>query len=142
MVPPQAQGTQQTQDTQKADFASKVAQAQTAQTQGTDAARAQQAKATQQQQLVGKARDIAKRLKNGALTQKEATQEFVSLVIEERLPQFKKKKKKKQGDKDEDEKDDQTPEEQLEEAVTELIDRDPALSKRLQTQFKKLAAKG
>jgi hypothetical protein len=65
----------------------------------------------------------------------------VSLVIEERLPNFKKKKKKK-DDKDKDENEAETPEEQLEEAVTELIDRDPALSKRLHTQFKKLAAKG
>src|SRR5687767_7461465 len=146
IVPPQTSGTQgaqQTQDTPKADFASKVAQAQAAQTQGTDSARAQQAKSTAQQQLIGKTKDIAKRLAKGTIDQKEATREFVSLVIEERLPQFKKKKKNK-GDKgkDEDEKEDQTPEEQLEEAVTELIDRDPALSKRLQTQFKKLAAKG
>lgn len=139
MVPPQTQGTQQAQETQKADFASKVAATQTAQTQGTDAARTAQAKATQQSQLVGKARDIAKRLAKGSLDQKEATREFVSLVIEERYPQFKKKKKKKDGDKDEEE---QTPEEQLEEAVTELIDRDPALAKRLGTQFKRLAGKG
>jgi hypothetical protein len=132
-VPPQVQ-TQSTQQTGKTDFASKVQQAQT---QGTDAARTQQAKTTQQSQLTGKARDIAKRLQSGALTQKEATQEFVSLVIEERFPNFKKKKKKK-GDKD---KDEGSAEEKLEEAVTELIDRDPVLANRLQSQFKKLAAK-
>lgn len=142
IIPPQAQGTQGTQSTQqpqetgKADFASKVA------AQGTDAARAQQAKSTQQQQLIGKTKDIAKRLAKGSIDQKEATREFVSLVIEERLPQFKKKKKKgDKNEKDEDEKE-ETAEEKLEEAVTELIDRDPALSRRLQTQLKKLAAKG
>jgi hypothetical protein len=139
-VPPQAggaQGTNQTQNTQKTDFANKVQQAAT---QGTDAARTAQAKATQQSQLTGKARDIAKRLQNGQLTQKEATREFVSLVIEERFPQLKKKKKRKQK---EDGKDDEpeTQEEMIEEAVTELIDRDPELAKRLQNQFKKLAAK-
>ncbi len=131
-VPPQTQGaqqTQQTQQTQKSDFASKVA------AQGTDAARSEQAKKTSQSALTGKARDIAKRLANGALNQKEATREFVGLVIEERFPQFKKKKKKKKKDDEED----QSPEEQLEEAVTELIDRDPALAQRLQTQFKKLS---
>ena len=136
-VPPQAQGASQTQGTQqtgKTDFASKVAQAQT---QGTDAARTQTAKQTQQSQLTGKAREIAKKLQSGKLSQKEATQEFVSLVIEERFPNLKKKKKKK-GDKD---KDDDTAEEKLEEAVTELIDRDPVLAQRLQTQFKKLAQK-
>lgn len=138
IVPPQAQGAQQTQQAQqpqKADFASKVAQASS---QGTDAARTSQAKQTQQTQLTGKAKEIAKRLSSGALTQKEATREFVGLVIEERFPQFKKRKKKKQGDKD----DDASPEDKLEEAVTELIDRDPVLAKRLETQFKKLAAKG
>jgi hypothetical protein len=143
IVPPQTagtQGTQQTQDTQKADFASKIAQTQAAQTQGTDSARAQQAKTVAQQQLIGKTKDIAKRLAKGTIDQKEATREFVSLVIEERLPQFKKKKKNK-GDKDKDDEEG-TQEEKLEEAVTELIDRDPALAKRLQTQFKKLAAKG
>jgi hypothetical protein len=143
IIPPQAQGAQgaqQAQDTKGADFASKVAQAQTAQTQGTDAARTQQARATQQQQLVGKTKVIAKRLAKGAIDQKEATREFVSLVIEERLPQFKKKKKNK-GDKDKDDEN-ETEEEKLEEAVTEMIDKDPALAKRLQTQLKKLAAKG
>lgn len=139
IVPPQTQGAQQAQEAQKADFASKVAQTQAAQTQGTDSARAQQAKATQQSQLAGKAREIAKKLQKGTLNQKEATREFVSLVIEERLPQFKKKKKKgDKGGKD----DDESPEEKLEEAVTELIDRDPVLAKRLQNQFKKLATKG
>jgi hypothetical protein len=138
IVPPQTQGAQQAQETQKADFASKVAQTQTAQTQGTDSARAQQAKATQQSQLAGKAREIAKKLQKGTLNQKEATREFVSLVIEERLPQFKKKKKKGEKGKD----DDESAEEKLEEAVTELIDRDPVLAKRLQNQFKKLATKG
>jgi hypothetical protein len=145
IVPPQTagtQGTSQTQDTKGADFASKVAQASAAQTQGTDSARSQQAKSAQQQQLIGKTRDIANRLKKGAIDQKEATREFVSLVIEERLPQFKKKKKKK-DDKDKDKDDeDETNEEKLESAVTEMIDKDPALAKRLQTQFKKLAAKG
>lgn len=139
IAPPQAQPAQ-AQETQKADFASKVAQAQAAQapTQATEAARTAQAKSAQQSQLVGKARDIAKRLAKGSLNSKEATREFVSLVIEERLPHFKKKKRDKKGSDDEE----QTAEEKLEEAVTELIDRDPALAKRLQTQFKKLAAKG
>ncbi len=139
-VPPQTPGAQQTNQAQnagKTEFASKVQQSAT---QGTDAARTQQAKTTQQSQLTGKAREIAHRLQNGQLTQKEATREFVSLVIEERFPQLKKKKKRKQKD---DEKDDdpQSQEEMIEEAVTELIDRDPDLAKRLQTQFKKLAAK-
>jgi len=135
-VPPQTQAaqTQQTQQAQKSDFASKVQQAST---QGTEAARTQQAKQTQQSQLTGKAKDIAKRLANGALTQKEATREFVGLVIEERFPAFKKKKKKKNKDDEE-----QSAEEQLEEAVTELIHRDPALAKRLESQFQKLATKG
>ena len=138
-VPPQAggaQGPNQTQNTQKTDFAGKVQQAAT---QGTDAARTQQAKQTQQSQLTGKARDIAKRLANGQLSQKEATREFVGLVIEERFPHHKKKKKKKKDEGKDDEP--ETQEEMIEEAVTELIDRDPELAKRLQTQFKKLAAK-
>jgi hypothetical protein len=138
-VPPQTGGagqTNQTQNAGKTDFANKVQQAAT---QGTDSARTAQAKQTQQSQLTGKARDIAKRLQNGQLTQKEATREFVSLVIEERFPQLKKKKKKKDDGKDDD--DPQTQEEMIEEAVTELIDRDPELAKRLQTQFKKLAQK-
>lgn len=139
IVPPQTQGAQQTQETKGGDFASKIASTQAAQTQGTDSARAQQAKSVAQQQLIGKTKDIAKRLAKGSIDQKEATREFVSLVIEERLPNFKKKKKKK-GDKDDEEE--ESPEEQLEVAVTELIDKDPALAKRLQTQFKKLAAKG
>ncbi len=137
-IPPQAGGAQQSQQTnqtQKSDFASKVQQAAS---QGTDEARTKQAKQTQQSQLAGKAKEIAKRLKNGSLDQREATKEFVGLVIEERFPQFKKKKKKKKRDDD----DEQSAEEQLEEAVTELIDRDPALAMRLESQFKKLAAKG
>lgn len=139
-VPPQAGGTQQTNQTnqtQKSDFAGKVQQAST---QGTEAARSQQAKKSQQSQLTGKAKEIARRLQNGQLTQKEATREFVGLVIEERFPNFKRKKKKKKKDDEEDEP--QSQEEMIEEAVTELIDRDPELAKRLQTQFKKLAAKG
>lgn len=139
-VPPQAGGAQQTNQTnqtQKSDFASKVQQAST---QGTDQARTQQAKKSQQSQLTGKAKEIARRLQNGQLTQKEATREFVGLVIEERFPNLKKRKKKKKKDDDEDEP--QSQEEMIEEAVTELIDRDPELAKRLQTQFKKLAAKG
>lgn len=131
MVPPQAQGAQQTQQTQKSDFAAKVATPQ-APAAPTQAAQAAQAKATQQSQLTGKVRDIAKRLASGKLDQKDATREFVSLVIEERFPQFKKKKKKK--DKEEED----SPEEKLEEAVTELIDRDPALAQRLSSQFRKL----
>jgi N-acetylmuramoyl-L-alanine amidase CwlA len=133
-VPPQTQAPQAA-ETPKTDFASKVTQA--AATQGTEAARTQTAKAQQQSQLVGKARDIARRFAKGSLDQKEATREFVELVIEERLPQFKKRKKKKDK-KDDDEP--ETEEEQLEAAVTELIDRDPALKKRLQMQFKKLAS--
>ena len=138
IVPPQTSGTQSTQNTQqssKSDFASKIQQQGA---QGSDAARTQQAKSAQQSQLTGKATDIAKRLNSGALSQREAVQEFVSLVIEERFPKFKKKKKRKKKD-DEQEK---SSEELLEEAVTELIDSDPALAQRLQTQFKKLAAKG
>lgn len=135
IIPPQAQGAQQTQKAGKSDFAGKVQQAAA---QGTEAARTQQAKQTTQSALTGKAREIAKKLNNGALTQKEATREFVGLVIEERFPAFKKRKRKKKKDDDEE----QTAEEQLEEAVTELIHRDPALAKRLESQFKKLAAKG
>jgi hypothetical protein len=137
-VPPQAAGAQQTtqaQGAQRSDFASRVAPA-TAQP--TEAARAQVAQRAQGSQMTGKAREIARRLASGALTQKEATQEFVSLVIEERLPQFKKRKKRKQGDDDEP----GSAEDRLEEAVTELIDRDPALAKRFEAQFKKLAQRG
>ena len=140
-VPPSAGGpnqTNQTQNTNKTDFANKVTQAAT---QGTDAARTAQAKQTQQSQLTGKAREIAKKLQSGQLTQKEATREFVGLVIEERFPQLKKKKKRKQKEDGKDDDDPQTQEEMIEEAVTELIDRDPELAKRLQSQFKKLAAK-
>lgn len=139
IIPPQAQGaqgTQQTQQTQKgekADFAAKVQQATTAQS--AEVARAQSAK-TQQSELSGKARELAKRLANGKLTQKEATREFVSLVIEERFPQFKKKKKKKGDDKDDEP---EGADDRLEEAVTELIDRDPGMAKKLSSQFKKLA---
>lgn len=132
IVPPGAQGAgnaQGAQKTEKSDFAGKVAQA----GQATEAAASQQAKSAQQSQMTGKVKEIAKRLASGQLDQKEATREFVSLVIEERFPDFKKKKKKKKKD-DEDE----SGEEQLEEAVTELIDRDPVLAKRLQTQFQKL----
>lgn len=136
IIPPQAQGAQQTQQAQqpqKTDFAAKVQQA--AAQQGTDAARAQVAK-QQQSELSGKVRDLAKRLANGKMTQKEATREFVSLVIEERFPQFKKKKKKK-GDGKDDEP--ESAEDRLEEAVTELIDRDPAMAKKLSSEFKKMA---
>ena len=135
-VPPQTPGTQSTQNTQtgKSDFASKIQSG----AQGTDSARTQQAKQTQQSRLTGKATEIAKRLHSGALTQREAVQEFVSLVIEERFPKFKKKKKRKKNDDSQD----KSSEEQLEEAVAELIDSDPALAQRLQNQFKKLAAKG
>jgi hypothetical protein len=128
IVPPGAQGAQGAQKTEKSDFAGKVTQV----TQATEAAASQQAKGAQQSQMTGKVREIAKRLASGQLDQKEATREFVSLVIEERFPDFKKKKKKKKDDEEE------TGEEQLEEAVTELIDRDPVLAKRLQTQFQKL----
>lgn len=136
IIPPQTPGSQSTQNAQqsnKSDFASKIQQG--AQ-QGTDAARTQQAKQSQQSKLTGKATDIAKRLNSGDLTQREAVQEFVSLVIEERFPKF---KKKKRGKKDDDESGQDN---QIEEAVAELIDSDPALANRLQTQFKKLAAKG
>ena len=138
VIPPQTSGAKQTQGPQqssKSDFASKIHQAGQ---QGTDAARTQQAKQAKQSKLTGKATDIAKRLDSGALTEKEAVQEFVSLVIEERFPKFKRKKRRKKGDDDQD----KSGEQQLEEAVTELIDSDPALAQRLQTQFKKLAAKG
>ena len=128
IVPPGAQGAQGAQKTEKSDFAGKVTQA----TQATEAAASQQAKGAQQSQMTGKVKEIAKRLASGQLDQKEATREFVSLVIEERFPDFKKKKKKKKDD------DEDSGEEQLEEAVTELIDRDPVLAKRLQTQFQKL----
>ena len=50
---------------------------------------------------------------------------------------WERKKKKKKDDDDEPE----SQEEMLEEAVTELIDSDPVLAKRLETQFKKLASK-
>lgn len=138
IIPPQTQGAQQTQQAQqpqKTDFAAKVQQA--AAQQGTDAARTQASKAQAQSELGGKVRELAKRLANGKMSQKEATREFVSLVIEERFPQFKKKKKKKGDGKDEDE--DDNADSRLEEAVTELIDRDPAMAKKLSSQFKKLA---
>ena len=136
IIPPQTQGAQGAQQAGKSDFAGKVQQAAA---QGTEAARTQQAKQATQSALTGKAREIAKKLQNGALSQKEATREFVGLVIEERFPAFKKKKRKKKKNDDEEE---MTAEEQLEEAVTDLIHRDPALAKRLESQFKKLAAKG
>ena len=131
-IPPQAAGAQQT---TKGDFASKVNQAQ-APAQATPAAQAQQAQKAQESRLTGHMREIAQRLAKGDVDQKEATREFVSLVIEERFPNLKRKKKKKQQDDDEE---NQSAEEQLEAAVTELIDQDPALAKRLETQFKKLA---
>lgn len=137
IVPPQTPGTKSTQEspqTSKTDFASKIQGGH----QGTDSARTQQAKQAQQSKLTGKATEIARRLDSGALTQREAVQEFVSLVIEERFPKFKKKKK---GKKNEDDSD-KSGEDQLEDAVTELIESDPALAQRLQSQFKKLAAKG
>ena len=133
LVPPQTSAAQAPQSTQKSDFTSKLQQAPG---QGTDSARAQQSQAARQSQLTGKARDIARRLQAGDIDQREATREFVGLVIEERFPQLKKRKKK--GRKD----DDTSQEEQLEEAVTELIDQDPVLAQRLSTQFKKLAFKG
>lgn len=146
MVPPGTQGAGQAPAAQKSDFASKVNQvAQAATTQGTDAARATQGAKAAQSELTGKVKDIARKFANGNLNQKEATREFVSLVIEERFPQFKKKKKKKKKDPDEKGKEgggDDEPEdaqERLEVAVTELIDRDPSLAKKLSTQFRKLA---
>ncbi|GEM_PF-1808326 len=144
-VPPQPQGPSGPGPTQqpKTDFAAKVQQA--AAQQGTEAARTQTAKAQTQSELTGKVKDIARRFAAGNLNQKEATREFVSLVIEERFPHFKKKKKKKGGQGGDDEEDEEeTAEpadasERLEEAVTELIDRDPGLAKKLSSQFKKLA---
>lgn len=136
LVPP-SQGPQGPSGPQKPDFAGKV---QPSATQGTDAARAQTAKQTAQPareaQLTGKAKEIARRLQAGDIDSKEATREFVGLVIEERFPQLKKRQRDRRDD------DEPTPEEQLEEAVTELIDQDPVLAKRLSAQFKKLASKG
>lgn len=144
IIPPQttgAQNTPQTQQTQteKAGFAEKVAQQQ-----GTDSARTQQSKESQASQLTGKTREIAKRLKDGSITQKEATREFVGLVIEERFPELKKRKRKKKDDDDEEDSDEeskqpQTQEELIEEAVSELIERDPVLAAQLERQFNKLA---
>ncbi|MBK8011189.1 MAG: hypothetical protein IPK13_07550 [Deltaproteobacteria bacterium] len=142
IIPPQTTGAQnapQAQQTQaeKANFAEKVAQQQ-----GTDSARAQQSKESQASQLTGKTREIAKRLKNGTITQKEATREFVGLVIEERFPELKKRKRKKKKDDDDSEdesKAPQTQEELIEEAVSELIERDPVLASQLERQFNKLA---
>ncbi len=131
-IPSQATGAQQI---NKGDFASKVKQAQ-APTQATPAAQTQQAKKAQESRLTGQMREIAQRLAKGDVDQKEATSEFVSLVIEERFPNFKRKKKKKKQD---DEEENTNAEERLEAAVTELIDQDPALAQRLEKQFKKLA---
>lgn len=133
IVPPQTQGVEQSKP-------SEFQKVQQAQTQGTDAARTQQAKHSEQSRLAGKAQQIAKKLANGTVDQRQATQEFVELVIEERFPQFRKSKKKQKKGKDDHEA--ESPEEQLEEAVTSLIDQDPALAKRLMNQFGKLAAKG
>lgn len=120
------------QQTQAADRASAKKAEGKAPAQATEEARTQQARKTQQSALTGKARGIAKRLAAGELTQKEATREFVGLVIEERFPAFKKKKKrKKKGEQEQDQ--------QLEEAVSELIDQDPALAKRLSQQLRKLS---
>jgi len=130
-IPPQATGAQQT---NKGDFAGKVKQAQ-GPLQATPAAQAQQARKAQESRLTGHMRTIAQKLSKGDVDQKEATREFVGLVIEERFPHLKKKKKKKKGD---DEEENQSAEEQLEEAVTELIAQDPSLAQRLETQFKKL----
>ncbi|MBI4822382.1 MAG: hypothetical protein HY791_39345 [Deltaproteobacteria bacterium] len=131
MVPPQAGQVDKAQ-TQKADFASQVQKAQGAQ----QSQQAQQAQQSARPQLTGQVRDLAKKLASGKLTEREATKEFVSLVIDDRFPNMKRRKKKKKKD---DEEDDESPEEKLEEAVTELIERDPALAKRLKGQFKKLA---
>jgi hypothetical protein len=125
----------------KADFANSVAKAQSAApaAPAAQAAPASQARGAQQSQLSGKAREIAKRFASGNLERKEAFREFVGLVIEERFPHFKRKKKnKKQQDKD----DEGESQDGLEDAVTELIDRDPALAKRLSSQFQKLAKQG
>lgn len=131
MIPPQVSSAAGAQKAERsgAEKASETA----AVHQGTEAARTQQAKKTQQSALTGRAKQIAKRLSEGQLTQKEATREFVKLVIEERFPAFKKKRKKKRGDAEPD------LDEQLEEAVTELIDKDPALAKRLKHQFQALS---
>ena len=128
-LPPQSGQVEKAQ-TQKADFAGQVQKAQANQTQ-----QAQQAQQAARPQLTGQVRELAKRLASGKLTQKEATQEFVSLVIDERFPNMKRRKKKKKKGDDEDEESN----EGIEEAVAELIERDPALAKRLRSQFKKLA---
>lgn len=134
-VPPRARGVPKS---QPSDFA----KVQTAQTQGTSAARAEQAKhaeraeRSERSHLTERAKQIAKRLAKGTVNPREATQAFVALVIEQRFPQLKKKKRGK-GDRERG----GSPEEQLEEAVTDLIDQDPALAKQLMDQFNKLAAK-
>ncbi|MBI2377658.1 MAG: hypothetical protein HYV07_26895 [Deltaproteobacteria bacterium] len=130
-MPPQAGQVEKAQ-TQKADFASQVQKAQGSQ----QAQQAQQAQAAARPQLTGQVKDLAKQLAKGKLTEREATKEFVSLVIDDRFPNMKRRKKKKKKD---DEDDEDSPEERLEEAVTDLIERDPALAKRLRGQFKKLA---
>ena len=115
------------------DFASHVQQAGA---QGTDEARSDQAKRAKQAILNGKAKEVARRLQAGQLTHKEATREFVGLVVEERFPQLKrrKKKKKKRGDSDE-----AFSEDSVEDAVAELLDADPVLAERLKAQFRRLA---
>lgn len=133
IIPPQGGGARGPAGAQKGDFASKVQQAQT---QGTDAARTQQAKQAQASRIAGGAKEIAQRLKAGSIQEEEATREFVGLVIEERWPEFKKKKRRKGRDDDDEPA---SPEEQLEDAVTELINSDPVLFKRLQTQFQRMA---
>ncbi len=126
--PSKTQGAQKTGRTEKSSGP--------AVTQGTDAARAEQAKVVLHSALTKKTKEIAARYADGRLTQREATKEFVALVIEERFPRFKRRKKKGDGDSEDE------AEQELEDAVTDVIDRDPALAKRLSAQFKRLAAKG
>jgi hypothetical protein len=133
-VPPQTGQTREAQEAQRGTFADKVSGASI---QGTDAARSQKARETAKHSRISKqAMDIAKRLANGALTPRDATRAFVETVIEERFPSLmKRKKKRRDGDPESDE-------DKLEEAITDLIEKDPVLAKRLQAQFKKLAIKG
>lgn len=135
-VPPPKTG-----DAQKTDDAN-FQKVNEAAAQGTDEARSKEAKKQQAEaKLTGKMREIAKKLKQGGLSEEEATQAFVESVIEERLPLL--KRKKKQGDKKGkgDGKDDapQDDLDLLEEAVSGLIEKDPTLAARLKGLFKRLS---
>lgn len=124
-APPGPTSAEQTEGAKEAD------KTQAASLFGTDSARDLKAKNERGQALLRQTKAIAKRFKDGELSQKEATREFVALVIEERFPKKRKKKRDQDGEDGHDE---------MEEAVTEAIDEDPSMAERLRRQFERLIA--